>query len=95
MAYSFVPVHKFLWELVRFGMVEEVLNELGEDGLEFFEGGGLCHDDFKCQRALIESNKRQRRGEERRGRGSSEGVELLLPKKLCLLCLVVSVGLKR
>jgi hypothetical protein len=25
-------------------MVKEVLNELGEDGLEFFKSGGLCHD---------------------------------------------------
>jgi hypothetical protein len=29
-------------------MIEEVLNKLGEDGLEFLEGGGLCHDDLNC-----------------------------------------------
>jgi len=46
--YSFVPVHELLGELVRFGMVEEVLNELGEDGFELFEGGSLCHSGFNC-----------------------------------------------
>ncbi len=45
-SYSFVPVHKLVGKLVRFGMVEEVLNELGEDGLEFLEGGGSGHDDL-------------------------------------------------
>lgn len=45
-SYSFVPVHKLFGKLVRFGMVEEVLNELGEDGLEFLEGGGFGHDDL-------------------------------------------------
>jgi hypothetical protein len=27
-------------------MVEEVLNKLGEDGLEFLEGGSFGHDDL-------------------------------------------------
>ena len=42
-------------------MVEEVLNELGEDGLEFLEGGGFGHDDLNIGRALIESNKDRRK----------------------------------
>lgn len=48
-SYSFVPVHKLFGKLVRFGMVEEVLNELGEDGLECLEGGGLGHDDLNIR----------------------------------------------
>jgi hypothetical protein len=47
-SYSFVPNHELFGELVRFGMVEEILNELGEDGLEFLEGGGLGHDVLNC-----------------------------------------------
>ncbi len=58
-SYSFVPIHELLWELVGFCMVEEVPDELGEDGLELLKGGGLGHDSLNCWRASIERNKRR------------------------------------
>lgn len=42
-AYSFVPLDKLLWQIVLFGMIETVLDELGEDGLELFESGTFRH----------------------------------------------------
>jgi len=47
-SYSFVPGHELFGELIEFGMVEEVLNELREDGFEFLESGGFRHCDVSC-----------------------------------------------
>ena len=47
-SYSFVPLDKLLWEVVLLCMVENVLNELWEDGFEFLEGGSLRHSAVKC-----------------------------------------------
>lgn len=44
-SYSFVPLDEVLWEIVLFCMVENVLNELWEDGFEFLQSRGLRHFD--------------------------------------------------
>ena len=56
-AYSFVPLDKLLRKIVLLCMVKNVLDELWEDGFEFFEGGSLRHFDFDCCGKLGQEGK--------------------------------------
>ena len=47
-AHSFVPLDELLWEIVLLCMIEDVLNELWEDGFELLEGGSFRHVDVNC-----------------------------------------------